>query len=183
MLGNVYEWCVDTWGDYADDAVEHPVSATGSFRVLRGGCWNSPALHVRAAFRNADSATYRGDDQGFRLARGQGPGPGAEPRTRSGPENHVPGRGPSQAPKLRSPKELVEPGRAVTLDATLTALLSPRERHVVELMLSGSSRKEIAARLDVSDETVKTYLTRAYRMLRVSGRAGLLKLTDGGRQS
>lgn len=47
------------------------------------------------------------------------------------------------------------------------AHLSPRERQIVELIAAGFIRKEVAERLGISSETVKTHLKRVYEKLRV----------------
>lgn len=71
MLGNVYEWCGDWFTDYdAAPAIDPHGPKVGSRRVERGGCWFSDARFVRAADRYAYGPAYRGDDLGFRLARG-----------------------------------------------------------------------------------------------------------------
>lgn len=51
--GVVYQWCADQ---------------AGSFRVSRGGSWDSSARDVRAAFRNWLHPGVRVDYLGFRLA-------------------------------------------------------------------------------------------------------------------
>ncbi len=51
------------------------------------------------------------------------------------------------------------------------AALSPREREVLRLVAAGSTNKEIAATLQVGDETVKTLLARAFAKLGVRRRA------------
>jgi DNA-binding NarL/FixJ family response regulator len=48
--------------------------------------------------------------------------------------------------------------------------LTPREREIAALVAMGRSNAEIAERLFVSRETVKTHLTHIYRKLGVSGR-------------
>ncbi len=70
MHGNVWEWCLDWYGTYPG-AVSDPVgAASGSFRVLRGGCWGDYADECGSAFRY----NYWPDDRsdcclGFRAAR------------------------------------------------------------------------------------------------------------------
>ena len=55
-------------------------------------------------------------------------------------------------------------------------VLTAKEREVLEIMLGGKSRKEIAAALHVSENTVKTHLTHLYEKFGVSGREDLLAL-------
>ncbi len=58
MHGNVWEWCIDWHGDYADadaEAKDPTGPASGDRRVLRGGSWNNLPRHCRSANR------YRGD--------------------------------------------------------------------------------------------------------------------------
>ena len=55
MLGNVWEWCQDRYGEYPSEPVEpveDPIGPTeGTTRVVRGGSWNSPARDLRSACR------------------------------------------------------------------------------------------------------------------------------------
>lgn len=51
------------------------------------------------------------------------------------------------------------------------ASLSPREREVLRLVASGSTNRDVAAKLEVSDETVKTLLSRTFAKLGASKRA------------
>ena len=82
MLGNVYEWCEDWFGPYnAAPLMDAHGPDSGTSQVIRGGSWDSRARHVRAASRRAYSPGSRNVYLGFRLARGQAPGPGAEPST------------------------------------------------------------------------------------------------------
>jgi formylglycine-generating enzyme required for sulfatase activity len=74
MHGNVWEWCADAWHDnYEGAPLDGSVwQAEGAEeRVLRGGSWLSDARGCRSAYRNADDPGSRGDDFGFRCARGQ----------------------------------------------------------------------------------------------------------------
>ena len=70
MAGNVWEWCHDEYtGNLGATAMTDPVGTSGSFRVERGGGWDSKAASVRAA-----SCTYTGPadrlkNLGFRLVK------------------------------------------------------------------------------------------------------------------
>jgi DNA-binding NarL/FixJ family response regulator len=55
-----------------------------------------------------------------------------------------------------------------------SGLLSPRERQVLLLMRDGTSLPAIASHLQVSEATVKTYVSRLYSKLRVNNRAQAL---------
>ncbi len=79
MLGNVWEWCGDFNRTYGAEPVRDPYGTAGSYRVYRGGSWNSSARSCRAAYRSWDSPGDRYWLLGFRLARGQGRTPEAEP--------------------------------------------------------------------------------------------------------
>jgi formylglycine-generating enzyme required for sulfatase activity/serine/threonine protein kinase len=53
MHGNVEEWCNDWYGQYSWGGVVDPIGASvGSFRVVRGGCWQSDPVECRSAYRN-----------------------------------------------------------------------------------------------------------------------------------
>jgi two-component system response regulator DevR len=51
------------------------------------------------------------------------------------------------------------------------ALLSPQERRVLALIAEGCTNKEVAARLGLSEKTVKNYLSTVFEKLHVSRRA------------
>ncbi|MDB6077222.1 MAG: hypothetical protein JWO82_969, partial [Akkermansiaceae bacterium] len=71
MLGNVYEWCADTYAPdyYSSSPVLDPQgSAAAEEKVLRGGSWESSAAHCRPANRNGFSQQSRGYLLGFRVA-------------------------------------------------------------------------------------------------------------------
>ena len=70
------------------------------------------------------------------------------------------------------PSELMEPLIAgVTGRAGPTGKLSPRERQVLQLVADGYENKQIAAELELSEATVKTYLRGVFERLEVSSRA------------
>ncbi len=60
------------------------------------------------------------------------------------------------------------------------AVLSPRERDVATLAMSGSSSRSIGLRLGISERTVENHLANAYAKLRVHSRAELIALLSGG---
>jgi formylglycine-generating enzyme required for sulfatase activity len=80
MLGNVWEWCSDSFGYYKahgkDSKTEvknfeyhvDPSGPTGSSkRIIRGGSWNEPAKNIRAACRDSEYPHESDLDIGFRL--------------------------------------------------------------------------------------------------------------------
>ena len=70
MLGNVWEWTQDRYGDYPGGSVTDPQGpASGSERVARGGGWYGFARYCRASNRGYDSPGSRDGDAGFRLLR------------------------------------------------------------------------------------------------------------------
>jgi len=73
MSGNVWEWCWDWKGSYSSSGQTNPIGPTsGSFRVLRGGCWLNYAGGCRSADRYFNAPTYRYYYLGFRLCKSGG---------------------------------------------------------------------------------------------------------------
>lgn len=69
MLGNVSEWCSDTYqAEYPREEVIDPIvqSARGA-KVVRGGSWASFARSCRCAARSSTPAAYQEKETGFRV--------------------------------------------------------------------------------------------------------------------
>ena len=73
MVGNVWEWVADHYGDYPKgaDRVPNPAGpASGTQRVIRGGAWNGSDVHwVRPTFRYSSPPSKRSYGIGFRCAK------------------------------------------------------------------------------------------------------------------
>ena len=68
MLGNVWEWCSDWFGDYEVTQQVDPMGVDeGSGRVVRGGGWINGARSVRAAYRVRFAPGGSNGNLGFRL--------------------------------------------------------------------------------------------------------------------
>ena len=86
MHGNVSEWVFDYYGDYGDSvsasgvagrsggkSVLNPLgSASGVYRVNRGGGFNDFGKHLRSAYRSASNPLTKDRNLGFRIARNAG---------------------------------------------------------------------------------------------------------------
>ena len=71
MHGNVLEWCSDWFAkpnEMSMAMVDPQGPATGSFRMLRGGCWFYFARDCRSAYRLKRDPDVRNSVFGFRLA-------------------------------------------------------------------------------------------------------------------
>jgi len=69
--GNVWEWVSDRYGAeyYGQGPHRNPQGPkTGESRVMRGGCWDSPADFLRSAHRDWDAPGYSSTLLGFRCA-------------------------------------------------------------------------------------------------------------------
>jgi len=69
MLGNVWEWTGDWYDTYPGPVTDPTGPETGSYRVGRGGSWDSESLSVRAEDRYIGSPNDRIGRIGFRLVR------------------------------------------------------------------------------------------------------------------
>jgi len=70
MSGNVWEWCLDTWHSNYENAPKNGsawIDNSSSYRVIRGGGWNSSSSNCRVANRSNFNPTYRSNYLGFRL--------------------------------------------------------------------------------------------------------------------
>ena len=71
MSGNVWEWCSDWFGEnyYSNSPTTNPKGpSSGSYRVIRGGCWDYGAGYCKVSFRVGRPPGNGGDSFGFRLA-------------------------------------------------------------------------------------------------------------------
>ena len=70
LYGNVWEWCLDVYGDYPTEFVIDPVESRLGVdgHVCRGGGWKDYAKTCRSAFRGRVYPKTGASDVGFRVA-------------------------------------------------------------------------------------------------------------------
>ena len=68
MHGNVLEWCSDWFANTEGHAVDPKGPSSGSFRLLRGGCWFFLERDCRSAYRLKRDPGIRNSIFGFRMA-------------------------------------------------------------------------------------------------------------------
>jgi hypothetical protein len=74
MLGNVWEWCNDWYGEYSSQGktrltVDPRGPLTGTDRVIRGACWGSHFSKATFIFRERREPSFRDYLVGFRCVR------------------------------------------------------------------------------------------------------------------
>jgi formylglycine-generating enzyme required for sulfatase activity len=70
LSGNVLEWCWDWYGSYPSGPQTDPTGApSGTFRVIRGGSWNSVDSNCTVSIRGFYQPETRLGDIGFRIVR------------------------------------------------------------------------------------------------------------------
>jgi formylglycine-generating enzyme required for sulfatase activity len=70
MSGNVWEWCFDWYAPYPKEAVDYRGPASGTGRIVRGGCYGGPTEYIEVGFRSKLSPFDASHPEiGFRLAK------------------------------------------------------------------------------------------------------------------
>lgn len=67
MHANVREWCLDWHGKYPENGHDPLGPASGSRRVVRGGCWYSFSMRCRSAWRDDVLPAHQSPNFGLRL--------------------------------------------------------------------------------------------------------------------
>ena len=69
LSGNVCEWCYDRYGEYATNDESDPAGGSTSYRIYRGGSWNSIEYSCPVACRGGEVPSNRNNYYGIRLVR------------------------------------------------------------------------------------------------------------------
>lgn len=84
MHGNLWEWCQDWYDEhyYAASPTDDPQGPTsGTYRVMRGGCWDDTPIYQRSAARLDHSPSFCCPRAGFRIVCEPDSRVGQVPRT------------------------------------------------------------------------------------------------------
>jgi formylglycine-generating enzyme required for sulfatase activity len=71
MHGNVFEWCLDWYGEYLSTVNNPTGTSSGTTRVRRGGAWYRSAYSCRSSFRYDYQPDYKSNGLGFRVVKVQ----------------------------------------------------------------------------------------------------------------
>ncbi len=85
MLGNVAEWCQDSYRPYPKPVIIDPPPGAGGAHVIRGGSFRDSAGDCRATHRDRARAGYSGDRVGLRIALSALPSQSAQLSARAMP--------------------------------------------------------------------------------------------------
>jgi formylglycine-generating enzyme required for sulfatase activity len=66
MTGNVGEWCWD-WFSIISTNTDPAGAASGNYRVVRGGDWDSPAINCKVALRDHDYPYPENENHYYRI--------------------------------------------------------------------------------------------------------------------
>ncbi len=71
MHGNVWEWCIDSYGKYSGGKCQNPKGpgSKGQGHCIRGGSWKTEAGSCRSANRAMELADTEANTLGFRLVK------------------------------------------------------------------------------------------------------------------
>jgi len=73
LYGSVWEWCQDWYGSYPGGSVTNYAGpASGTYRVVRGGSWNTGSDSCRSANRSCADPAVRSSGIGFRTVLAPG---------------------------------------------------------------------------------------------------------------